>query len=113
MTAEAATALGVEFRVLAEWADDPAAQVVRDTRLGSHLDPQAVLEFATGCDVITFDHEHVPVEILEQLAERGIAVRPGPSALFHAQDKAHMRAALEGLGMPCPAWSPCAWVGAG
>jgi 5-(carboxyamino)imidazole ribonucleotide synthase len=107
MTAEAATALGVGFRVLAERADDPAAQVVRDTRLGSHLDPQAVLEFADGCDVITFDHEHVPVEILEQLAERGIAVRPSPSALFHAQDKAHMRAALEGLGMPCPAWSPC------
>ena len=107
MTAEAATALGVGFRVLAERADDPAAQVVRDTRIGSHLDPQAVLEFADGCDVITFDHEHVPVEILEQLAERGIAVRPSPSALFHAQDKAHMRAALEGLGMPCPAWSPC------
>ena len=107
MTAEAATALGVGFRVLAERADDPAAQVVRDTRLGSHLDPQAVLEFADGCDVITFDHEHVPVEILEQLAERGIAVRPSPSALFHAQDKAHMRAALEGLGMPCPAWAPC------
>ncbi len=107
MTAEAATALGVGFRVLAERADDPAAQVVRDTRLGSHLDPQAVLEFADGCDVITFDHEHVPVEILEHLAERGIAVRPSPSALFHAQDKAHMRAALEGLGMPCPAWSPC------
>ena len=107
MTAEAATALGVGFRVLAERADDPAAQVVRDTRIGSHLDPQAVLEFADGCDVITFDHEHVPVEILEQLVERGIAVRPGPSALFHAQDKAHMRAALEGLGMPCPAWSPC------
>ena len=107
MTAEAATALGVGFRVLAERAGDPAAQVVRDTRIGSHLDPQAVLEFADGCDVITFDHEHVPVEILEQLAERGIAVRPGPSALFHAQDKAHMRAALEGLGMPCPAWSPC------
>ena len=107
MTAEAATALGVGFRVLAERADDPAAQVVRDTRIGSHLDPQAVLEFADGCDVVTFDHEHVPVEILEHLAERGIAVRPSPSALFHAQDKAHMRAALEGLGMPCPAWSPC------
>lgn len=110
MTAEAATALGVGFRVLAERADDPAAQVVRDTRIGSHLDPQTVLEFATGCDVVTFDHEHVPAEILEQLLARGIAVRPGPSALFHAQDKAHMRAVLDGLGMPCPAWATCSRI---
>ena len=107
MTAEAATALGVGFRILAERADDPAAQVVRDTRIGSHLDPRAVLEFAEGCDVITFDHEHVPTEILEELLARGIAVRPGPSALSHAQDKAHMRSVLEALGMPCPAWATC------
>jgi 5-(carboxyamino)imidazole ribonucleotide synthase len=110
MTAEAATALGIGFRVLAERTDDPAAQVVRDTRIGSHLDPDDVLEFAVGCDVVTFDHEHVPPEILERLIERGIAVRPGPSALFHAQDKAHMRAALTALGVPCPAWATCSRV---
>ena len=33
MTAAAATALGVGFRVLAERPDDPAAQVVRDIAL--------------------------------------------------------------------------------
>ena len=110
MTAEAATALGIGFRVLAERPDDPAAQVVRDTRIGSHLDSDAVLEFAAGCDVITFDHEQVPAEILERLVDRGIAVRPGPSALLHAQDKAHMRAALTALGVPCPAWSTCSRV---
>ena len=105
MTAEAATALGIGFRVLAESPVDPAAQVVRDVVIGSHLDADAVLGFATQCDVITFDHEHVPIAVLEELVDRGVAVRPGPGALFHAQDKAHMRAALTSLGAPCPRWS--------
>ena len=105
MTAEAATALGIGFRVLAARADDPAAQVVRDVHLGSHDDRGAVLAFARGCDVITFDHEHVPASILEEIEAMGVAVRPGPSPLFHAQDKLHMRAALSGIGIPCPAWA--------
>ena len=105
MSAEAATALGIGFRVLAERADDAAAQVVADTRLGSHTDREAVLAFAEGCDVVTFDHEHVPAGILEELIDRGIAVRPGPASLFHAQDKAHMRAALSALHLPCPDWA--------
>lgn len=105
MTAEAATALGIGFRVLAEQVTDPAAQVVRDTVIGSHLNRDDVLAFARECDVVTFDHEHVPLDILEALTDRGVAVRPGPGALFHAQDKAHMRAALTSLGAPCPRWS--------
>jgi len=54
--------------------------------------------------VVTFDHEHVPAPVLEALEETGVAVRPGPGALFHAQDKAHMRRTLTDLGQPCPAW---------
>jgi 5-(carboxyamino)imidazole ribonucleotide synthase len=105
MTAEAATALGVGFRVLAATPQDPAALVVNDVHIGAHDDPIAVLEFAEGCDVVTFDHEHVPAAILEELHARGIQVRPGPDALAHAQDKLHMRAALTAIGVPCPAWA--------
>ncbi|MDD2817725.1 MAG: 5-(carboxyamino)imidazole ribonucleotide synthase [Candidatus Nanopelagicales bacterium] len=105
MTAEAATALGVGFRVLSATDTDPAAQVVRDVRIGSHDDREAVLAFAQGCDVITFDHEHVPTDILEELAAQGIEVRPSASALAHAQDKIHMRQALTAMGAPCPAWA--------
>ena len=104
MSAAPAAALGIGFRVLAQTADDPAAQVVRDIALGEHDDLDAVLRFADGCDVITFDHEHVPQPILERLVADGHAVRPGPIALAHAQDKATMRAALTRLGHPCPPW---------
>jgi 5-(carboxyamino)imidazole ribonucleotide synthase len=52
--------------------------------------------------VVTFDHEHVPTEHLHALADDGLAVRPGPEALVHAQDKAVMRERLGSLGVPCP-----------
>jgi 5-(carboxyamino)imidazole ribonucleotide synthase len=104
MTQEAALALGVGLRVLAGGPSESAARGGGDIRWGAHDDPVAVAEFARGCDVVTFDHEHVPQPILAALEEAGIVVRPGPSALAHAQDKVHMRAAISAAGVPCPAW---------
>ena len=112
MSAAPAAALGIDFRVLASSRFESAAQVVADVALGAHDDEHAVLEFADGCDVVTFDHEHVPPPILEKLEARGIAVRPGPHALINAQDKAVMRRTLEGAGAPVPAWRVVESVGA-
>jgi len=112
MSAAPAAALGIDFRVLATSREESAAQVVSDVFLGAHDDEQAVLAFADGCDVVTFDHEHVPPPILEKLEARGIAVRPGPHALINAQDKAIMRRTLEGVGAPVPAWRVVESVGA-
>ena len=105
MSAAPAAALGIGFRVLAASDNESAAQVVHDVFLGSHDSLDDLLSFARGLDVITFDHEHVPPAYLEQLEAMGVAVRPGPSALFHAQDKLHMRRALSDAGVPCPAWA--------
>ena len=104
MSAAPAAALGIDFRVLATSPNESAAQVVSDVALGAHDDEHAVLAFAEGCDVVTFDHEHVPPPILEKLEARGVAVHPGPHALINAQDKAIMRRTLEGAGAPVPAW---------
>jgi 5-(carboxyamino)imidazole ribonucleotide synthase len=104
MTAPPAVALGVRLRVLATAPDESAAQVVPGTMVGRHTDAAAVTGFAAGCDVLTFDHEHVPTELLEKLVADGVAVRPGPAALVHAQDKGVMRARLTALGVPCPRW---------
>lgn len=103
MTAPAAAALGVRLRVLAGSAGDSAAQVIPDAVIGDPDDAAVVLAFARGCDVLTFDHEHVPPSVLADVEAAGCAVRPGPFALAHAQDKAHMRAALGHL--PMPRWS--------
>lgn len=104
MSAAPAAALGVDLRVLAVAADESAAQVIHDVVLGRHDDMAALHRLAAGCHVVTFDHEHVPPAHLEQLEAMGVAVRPGPSALFHAQDKIHMRQALTDNGIPCPRW---------
>lgn len=104
MSAAPAAALGIDFRVLAAQPDESAAQVIHDVVIGHHDDMEALRRLADGCQVITFDHEHVPPAHLEQLEAMGVAVRPGPSALFHAQDKVHMRQALTDIGIPCPLW---------
>jgi 5-(carboxyamino)imidazole ribonucleotide synthase len=102
MTAQAAIGLGVTFRVLAASPSESAAQVTHEVDLGTHLSLADVSSFASECDVITFDHEHVPGEILVSLESAGVLVRPGSHALRYTQDKLVMRERLSGLGVPCP-----------
>jgi 5-(carboxyamino)imidazole ribonucleotide synthase len=104
MCAQAAIPLGVRLRVLASRPDDPAALVVPDLSVGDHRDAATVRAFADRCDVVTFDHEHVPGELLRELEDAGVVVRPGSAALIHAQDKAVMRQRLTDLGVPAPRW---------
>ena len=104
MMQPAAINLGIHLRVLAATATDSAAQVIPDAVVGSHEDWDALKSFALGCDVVTFDHEHVPTEFLEDLIKLGVAVRPGPHALQYAQDKILMRTALTEAGIACPQW---------
>jgi 5-(carboxyamino)imidazole ribonucleotide synthase len=102
MLAEPAAAMGVPLRLLAEAPGVSAAQVIPDHLVGDHTDLTALRELAAGVRVVTFDHEHVPTDHLHALEADGTAVRPGPGALVHAQDKVAMREALSGLGMPVP-----------
>ncbi|MFI0239635.1 5-(carboxyamino)imidazole ribonucleotide synthase [Streptomyces sp. NPDC016845] len=102
MTHEAGIPLGIRFKLLSDTPQDSAAQVVGDVVVGDYRDLDTLREFARGCDVITFDHEHVPTEHLRALEADGIPVRPGPHALLYAQDKGEMRAKLTALGVPCP-----------
>lgn len=108
MTSQAATDLGVTFRVLADSPADSAAQVCAGTTIGDYRSPADLLAFAKGCDAVTFDHEHVPGEHLAELARAGVPVHPGPAALRYAQDKLAMRTRLSGLDVPCPRFAPVA-----
>lgn len=95
--------LGLGISVLAE-AEGSSAHRAAD-RVGDYRDPETVYAFADTVDVITFDHEHVPQEILHELVRRGTAVHPQPQALQFAQDKILMREKLSELGVPIPAWA--------
>jgi 5-(carboxyamino)imidazole ribonucleotide synthase len=104
MMQQPAIALGVRLRLLADSMHDSAAQVIRDVVVGDYRDLAVLRRFAEGCDVLTFDHEHVPTDHLLELVDAGVTVRPGPDALVHAQDKGAMRDRLAALGSPIPRW---------
>ncbi|MFI5914628.1 5-(carboxyamino)imidazole ribonucleotide synthase [Dactylosporangium sp. NPDC051541] len=105
MTHQAAIALGQSLRVLAVSPEDGAALVAADVQIGRHDDVDALRAFAKGCDVVTFDHEHVPGELIRQLAGEGLNLLPGADALQYAQNKRAMREHLGGLGLPMPRWT--------
>ncbi|MGH8860861.1 MAG: 5-(carboxyamino)imidazole ribonucleotide synthase [Jatrophihabitantaceae bacterium] len=111
MTHQAAIALGQSLRVLAGSADDGAALVTGDVLVGDYRSLADLRAFAAGCDVVTWDHEHVPNEHIAALAADGIAVHPGPDALRFAQDKAAMRTRLAELEIACPRWRAIASPG--
>src|SRR5258708_37187677 len=110
MTAAAAMGLGATFRVLADSESESAALVTRDVVVGSYLPLPDLSQFATECDVITFDHEHVPTEHLAALECGGVLVRPGPGGLGYARDKRAMRRRLAALGAPVPRFAPVSSV---
>jgi 5-(carboxyamino)imidazole ribonucleotide synthase len=106
MTHQAAIALGQSLRVLALSRDEPAALVAPDVVVGDHRDLDALRRAAEGAEALTFDHEHVPGDLLEKLVAEGVTVHPGPEALRHAQDKLVMRRRLAELGEPVPPFAP-------
>ncbi|TFD50824.1 5-(carboxyamino)imidazole ribonucleotide synthase [Cryobacterium frigoriphilum] len=103
MMIPAAVNLGIDIRVLAEQPGMSAELAA--SAVGDYHDLDTVAAFADTVDVITFDHEHVPQEILRALVARGVAVHPGPDALLYAQDKLLMRQRLTELGLPVPDWA--------
>ena len=108
MTHQAAIALGLSLRVLADATHDSAALVANGVTLGEHTSLDDLQAFAAQCEVVTFDHEHVPGPLIEALEEDGRQVYPSSAALRHAQDKLVMRERLAGLGIPVPAFCPVA-----
>lgn len=110
MCAGPAAELAVTLSVLAESPDAAAAQVIPSAPVGAADDLEAVRAFARGCDVVTFDHEHVPARVLAALVADGVTLHPSPQALRYAQDKLAMRERLTELGVSCPAWAPVASV---
>src|ERR1700729_388856 len=105
MTCQAAIGLGIGFRVLAAAPNESAAQICAASVLGDYRSMDDLMAFGGHCDVLTFDHEHVPGPHRTARERAGLKVRPGPDALRFAQDKSAMRERLAGLGIACPRYA--------
>lgn len=103
MMIEPALAMGLDLKVFSEHDGSPAAMAA--SQVGEYTQVDQVREFAKTVDVITFDHEHVPLSVLETLEAEGVSIQPSPKALKFAQNKLAMRSRLTELGLPMPAWA--------
>ena len=103
MMIPAAIDLGIELRVFAE-AENSSARIAASV-VGDYTDSDQVLAFAQSVDVVTFDHEHVPLANLARVVAEGVSVFPPPAALALTHDKTVMRAELARLNIPQPRWT--------
>lgn len=99
MSIAPATALGVNLFLLASNSNDSAAQITHHI-VGDYTDLHTVREFAAQCDVVTFEHELIPLSIVRALEADGVVVRPSSAAFLYSQDKAAMRQRLQSFASP-------------
>lgn len=102
MTCDAAVELEVDVAVLAQPGDEAVHGRVPDVTVVDTIDRAALEGLAARGDVLTFDHEKVPLDDLAGLEADGHLVRPGVGALTLAVDKAEQRRRLDALGFPVP-----------
>ena len=101
MTVAPATALGINLLLFAQSSDDSAAQIAPHI-VGDYRDLQALQKFAAKCDVVTFEHELVPLSVIKGLEASGVKVSPSSASFQYSQDKAAMRQKLSDY--PGPKW---------
>ncbi len=94
MLALAGLPLGLRFRFLEPAAESPAGQVA-ERIVGSFDDPDCLLRFAEGLDLVTYEFENVPIGAARLLAER-VPVYPPPAALEASQDRLPRRSCSPG-----------------
>ena len=99
MSVAPAAALGVNLLLLANDAQDSGAQITNHV-VGDYKDLETVRAFARKCDVITFEHELIPLSIIKSLEADGVVVRPSSVSFVYSQDKAQMRARLSNFPSP-------------
>jgi 5-(carboxyamino)imidazole ribonucleotide synthase len=94
-----ATALGIDLLLLAQDTNDSGAQITHHV-VGDYTNLGQVLDFARKVDVVTFEHELVPLSVIKGLEAEGIKVYPPSSAFIYSQDKAAMREKLAAFPAP-------------
>ncbi len=99
MSVAPAAALGVNLLLLANDSNDSAAQITNHV-VGDYTDLQTVRDFASKCDVVTFEHELIPLSIIKALESDGVVVRPSSASFLYSQDKAAMRERLSKFPAP-------------
>jgi 5-(carboxyamino)imidazole ribonucleotide synthase len=104
MLALAAARLGFRTAVLAREAGSPAGQVAALEIVGPYDDEASVLALAALCDVLTFEFENIPAEVMAALEAKGASLAPPSQALAISQDRVTEKTFLNAHGLPTTAF---------
>jgi 5-(carboxyamino)imidazole ribonucleotide synthase len=99
MFAIAARRMGYRVHTLEPSPDSPAGQISDREFSAAYDDMQALEEFATGVDVITFEFENIPAASLQRVAALR-PVRPRPEVLHICQNRAREKEFLQRHNFP-------------
>ena len=95
--------LGISLSLFAGSSQESGAQVAPHT-VGTLSDTRALLDWASACDVVTFEHELISQELIKAIEESGVKVYPSAASFIYSQNKLAMRRKMEELGLPNPKW---------
>lgn len=103
MLARAAQDLSIDTIVLDPKADAVAGQVTR--HLVADWDDADASEALAQCDVVTYEFENVPTEIVERLAAH-VPVHPSPASLAISGDRLREKTLFNDLGIETAPFAP-------
>lgn len=94
--------LGIDTTVLDPSATAPCARIAGTFLRGNLDDESSIRRVAEESDVLTWEIEHVGVDILGRIRAEGVNVQPNPGVLRVIQDKLAQKTFLERHGLPVP-----------
>jgi 5-(carboxyamino)imidazole ribonucleotide synthase len=97
MLAEAVFALGAEARVFDPDPNAPALRRLAGSVSGAWTDLEALRAFADGCDVVTYEMEHIDTSALAKLST---PILPSVDVLEVTQDRVREKSFLRDAGLP-------------
>ena len=108
MTIEAKfPSLPVEFVVLEQSADCPAAPISNQFIAGSLKSEADIRTLAEASDVLTWEIEHINVDALVRLEKEGKTIIPKPSVLQTIQDKGIQKQFFQQHNIPTAPFALC------
>ena len=99
MSAQAAAKLGYKTHIFGGGKSSPAGQVADACTSAAYDDAAAMDAFAEAVDVITFEFENVPSEMLQRLAKKK-PVHPSPEILRTTRHRLREKDFINSCGIP-------------
>jgi len=106
MMAMAAGRLGFDTAVLTPEATDCATRVATRSLIAPYDDQDALSVLAQIADVVTFEFENVPAQVIDRLEFLGAATAPNGRSLAVAQDRIDEKSFLNACGAATVGFSP-------